>query len=122
MQRGEIYDVLLPVKPPPGTPAGHVQYGPRPAVIVQHGGGCPELGTVLIVPITGSQKMAFKHSLFVQPSAANGLFLPSTILTHQLRAIDKTHVSTLRGRLDPVELDPVEFQKLVAELRAILSF
>ena len=117
MQRGDIYHVNLPIKPLPGaSPLGHVQSGPRPAVIVQHGGGSPNLSTVLIVPITGSQKKQFQYSLFVQPSPTNGLTVPSTILTHQLRAVDKSLITDYKGKLDPQLL-----QSLIAELKAILS-
>src|SRR5438270_489019 len=110
MTRGDIHYVILPEpppKPPPGTPAPPaqtVQYGPRPCVIAEFNGGNANLSTVLIVPITGHQKHTFPYSLFLQPSQINCLDKPSTLLTHQLRAVDKRDVRQRIGRLDPADL------------------
>jgi len=122
MNRGDIHFVMLPVPPPkpqpgsPPPPAQHVQFGPRRAVIVQHSNSTANLTTVLIVPITKNQKRAFQHSFFISPSTGNGLDLPSTVLTHQLRVVDKNDVQKRLGRLDPKDL-----QQLENELRAILN-
>jgi mRNA-degrading endonuclease toxin of MazEF toxin-antitoxin module len=121
MTRGDIHFVILPVPPQPTQPGGQpaantVQQGPRPCVIAEFNGGNQNLSTVLVVPVTGNQKHNWPYSFFVQPSQVNGLDRPSTVLIHQLRAVDKRIVQRRIGRLDPADLRQFDTQ-----LRAILN-
>jgi mRNA-degrading endonuclease toxin of MazEF toxin-antitoxin module len=123
MQRGDIHHVMLPL-PPQATPGAtaspstptHVQYGPRPCVIIQHSSITANLTTVLVIPITGNQRHQFPCSIFVDPSGENGLTVKSTILTHQLRVVDQRQVRERKGRLEARYR-----QQLDAELKALLN-
>jgi mRNA interferase MazF len=89
--------------------AGHEQVGTRPALVVQDDptsetlsvmvGDCPTI--IMIVPFTSNLKaQRFPHTILIQPSAQNGLSMPSVLMIFQLRAIDKTRVTKKIGRLE----------------------
>ena len=95
MARGDIVLVNLPQ--PAGT-AGHEQVGRRPALIVHDDATSSTLSVIMIVPFTsklGAQR--FPHTIFVDPSAENGLTLPSVLLVFQLRAIDRSRIGRTIG-------------------------
>jgi len=109
MQRGEIWKVDIPFTP------GHVQAGQRPAVILQDDPFMVTLPTVLIVPLTGSQRaMRFPGTVLVQPDGQNGLTVPSVALVFQMRVLDQGNCLQHLGVLDPATLDQIfaELDKL----------
>jgi mRNA interferase MazF len=63
------------------------------------------LPTVVVVPLT-SQKAAlrFPATFLIQPSSSNGLTSESVVLAFQLRAIDKSRVKQVLGKLQPQEM------------------
>ncbi len=102
MNKGELWRVRLPLVP------GRTQAGERPAVIVQNEPFLSSLPTVQIVPFT-SQLAAnrFPATFPVQPSAQNGLSLPSVALVFQLSAQDKRNFVHRLGILDNQTLDQI---------------
>jgi mRNA interferase MazF len=85
MARGDVILVRLPATD------GREQSGERPAVAVQTDiTGAPML---MIVPVTSNlSAMRFSFSVRIEPSAENGLSLPSVAMIFQMRAIDKQRI------------------------------
>ncbi len=109
MARGDVLRVELPAQ------AGKEQAGVRPAVAVQADEA--DSPTLMIVPFTSQlEALRFTHTIRVEPSAANGLTLPSVLLVFQLRAIDRRRIVSTIGRLEPNYLDQLE-----AELYRLLD-
>ena len=97
MKRGDIVRAELPR--PAGSP-GREQFGQRPAVVVQDELQSAGLETIVVVRLTSRLAAArFVGSFVVQPSPTNGLSVPSVVLTHQVRAIDKHRITGVIGRL-----------------------
>ena len=97
MQRGDIVLVDLPQT----SKRGHEQTGPRPALIVHNDATSGILSVVMIVPMTSNLKSTtFPHTILVQPTAENGLSMPSVLLVFQLRAIDKRRIMRTLGSLE----------------------
>jgi mRNA interferase MazF len=98
MTRGDIVLVNLPQA---ADGAGHEQVGTRPALVVQDDPTSETLSVIMIVPFTSNLKaQRFPHTILIQPSAQNGLSMPSVLMIFQLRAIDKTRVTKKIGRLE----------------------
>jgi len=98
MTRGDIVLVNLPQT---ADSAGHEQVGTRPALVVQDDPTSETLSVIMIVPFTSNLKaQRFPHTILIQPSAQNGLSMPSVLMIFQLRAIDKTRVTKKIGRLE----------------------
>lgn len=113
MQRGEIW--MVDVQPPTGEQPGREQIGDRPAVILQQTNANQK--TVVIVPITKNQSRQQELGGFlIQPTAENGLTLPSVVMTNQVRACDVRKFRRLCGKLEPAHL-----QRLEQELAALLN-
>ena len=106
MTVGDIHWVQLPAA------NGHEQRGRRPAVILQdnqYAGGLP---VVLVVPLTTARgTMRFAGTVFIQPTAENGLPQVSVALVFQFRAIDRRRVQERIGRVGTAVL-----QEMFAEL------
>jgi mRNA-degrading endonuclease toxin of MazEF toxin-antitoxin module len=67
------------------------------------------LATVVIVPLTSNLAAAkFLGSFVISPDAHNGLDVPSVVLTHQIRAIDKKRLQKIIGRLSASDLANLE--------------
>ncbi len=114
MRRGDIVRVQLPR--PQGNP-GREQFGTRPAVLVQDSTAIANLGTVVVVPLTSKLKASqFRGSFVIHPTPHNGLTVDSVVLTHQLRAIDKSRIESVIGHIDADDED-----QLNQELKAFLS-
>jgi mRNA interferase MazF len=100
MKRGEVWRVRIPIAP------GHVQFGERPAIIVQDDAFNARLPTVLIVPLTGSQATKrFPGTMSIAPDANNGLTVPSVALAFQLRVLDQSDCLKHLGVVDSQTLD-----------------
>ena len=102
MKRGEVWRVRLPAV------AGHTQVGERPAIIVQNAAFNASLPTVLIVPLTSTQRATrFPGTLLLQPDAHNGLSFPSVALIFQLSALDRQNCLAHLGEVDAATLDQI---------------
>ena len=102
MSRGAVWMVALPFMP------GREQSGHRPAIVIQdsvYGQGSP---LVLVVPLT-SQLAAqrFPATVRIEPSATNGLSVPSVALVFQTRATDRERFVRRIGELSERDLDRV---------------
>ncbi len=110
MQRG---DIVLAVFPASADAPGREQVGTRPALVVHNDATSDALPVVMIVPFTSSPRAdAFACTLVVEPTAANGLSLPSVLLVFQLRAIDKRRISHVIGHLDAKTMGRVDRELL----------
>jgi len=70
----------------------------------------------MIVPMTSNLRaQSFSHTILVQPSAQNGLSMPSVLLVFQLRAIDKRRIRKTLGTLETAIMEQVnaEMKKLL---------
>lgn len=114
MNRGDVVKAELPR--PQGRPS-HEQFGYRRAIILQNMAAHANLTTVVVVPTT-SNLNASRHgeSFVVSSSAENGLDCDSTLLVHQVRALDKRRIREVVGRLSGDDLERLE-----SSLRKLLS-
>jgi mRNA-degrading endonuclease toxin of MazEF toxin-antitoxin module len=95
MARGDVLQVELP---PPLGGTGHEQAGRRPAIAVQSDSSALGLPTLTIVPLTSNlEALRFPRTVRVEPSAKNGLALPSVMLVFQVRAIDRSRIRQTIG-------------------------
>ena|SRR5437870_479594 len=102
MKKGEIWRTMLP----PAT--GHAQSGTRPCLIVQDDAYAAAAPTVLIVPFTSAMHTTrYPGTLVVQPSATNGLTVPSVALVFQLHVVDRRMCQARLGELDPQTVDQI---------------
>jgi mRNA interferase MazF len=101
MARGDVLLVNLP------SSEAREQSGRRPAVAVQTDvAGEPML---MVAPVTSNLKaLRFKFSVKVEPSDENGLDLPSVVMVFQIRAIDKTRILKVIGKLSAEDLAKVD--------------
>ena len=101
MARGDILLVSLPAT------GGREQSGRRPAVAVQTDiAGEPLL---MVAPITSNlTALRFTFSVRVEPSAENGLTVPSVIMIFQMRAIDKTRIIRKIGRMTSDDMQRID--------------
>jgi len=87
---------------------GSEQGGHRPVLIVQNDRGNRFAPTVIVVPLTSSER---KHALpthVVLPEGAYGLRKESTVLCEQVRTLEKTRLDRYVGTLDREKLKEVE--------------
>jgi mRNA interferase MazF len=54
--------------------------------------------------------LRFAYTLRVEPSAMNGLTVPSVLLVFQLRAIDQQRILGTLGRLEQTYLDQLDLE------------
>lgn len=113
MKRGDIILVELPQ----ADTSGHEQEGSRPALVVHDDATSSQLSVIMIVPMTSNLRaQSFSHTILVQPSAQNGLSMPSVLLIFQLRAIDKRRIKRTLGALETPIMDQVD-----AEMKNLLG-
>ncbi len=111
------WDVLHVDLPPPPGGRGHEQAGYRRAVAVQADGIGAGLQTILVVPTTGElAALRFPHTIRVEPSATNGLTMPTVILVFQLRALDRSRILGKAGCLESQYV-----RQLIGEMRSLLG-
>jgi len=90
MKRGDVVVVALP---------GDLGK-PRPAVIVQTDVLNENLRTVLLCPISSYSSKPIFFRVPVNPTAENGLLLPSEIMIEKLQAANKSKIGKVIGQLD----------------------
>ena len=97
-------DVLLVDLPPSN---GREQSGRRPTVVVQS--NTANEPTLIVAPVTSNLRThRFTFSVRVEPTAENGLTVPSVVLVFQLRAVDKTRIVRKLGQLSESDLALIE--------------
>ena len=114
MQRGDI--VLVDLPQAPAGASGHEQTGDRPALVVHNDTTSANLSVIMIVPLTHIiATKRFAHTIEIQPSAQNGLSVPSILLVFQLRAIDKRRIIKKLGVIETPLLEQVtsEMKKML---------
>lgn len=106
MNRGDVVKAELPR--PQGNPS-HEQFGYRRAVVLQNMSEHANLTTVVVVPTTSNPRASsFGESFVVPKSAENGLDCDSTLLVHQIRALDKRRIREVVGKLSQDDLVHLE--------------
>ena len=106
MKRGDVVVVALP---------GDLGK-PRPAVIVQVDVLNDNLRTVLLCPISSFSSAPRFFRVSVEPTAGNGLRLPSEIMIEKLQAANKSKVGQVIGHMDEATM-----QKRAGALMASLG-
>ena len=102
MKRGDIYMARLdPV-------IGSEQGGRRPVLIVQNDRGNRYSPTVIVVPLTGSEKKGRLPTHVLLPGGEGGVQKPSVVLCEQVRTLEKTRLTRYMGSLDAENLREVE--------------
>jgi len=93
------FDVLL-VNLDPGK--GHVQAGLRPVILIQSNLFNRNSSTLIIVPLTSTEKTLFPSEFLIQPSETNGLMAASRFLGSQMMTVDRCWVLKKMGHLEEV--------------------
>jgi mRNA interferase MazF len=76
--------------------------------VVQNNIGNQYSSRTIIVPATGAEHTAKAFPIQVQVAGEGGLTKPSVILCDQIRAIDKSRVIRVLGRLSRPTMDKVD--------------
>lgn len=77
---------------------------PRPAVIVQNDVLNEHLRTVLLCPISSYSSKPIFFRVPVEPTAENGLLLPSEIMIEKLQAANKSKIGKVIGQPDEIAM------------------
>ena len=105
MNNGGIHWVELPVV------SGREQRGRRPAVIIQDERVGEKLPTVLVVPLTSSQRaLRFAGTALIAATTKSGLKNDSVALVFQALAIDRSWVEDKTGSVSEQERAEVQKQ------------
>lgn len=80
---------------------------PRPALVVQ-ADLFDDHTTVTVLPMTSSLVDAPLLRITVQPSAANGLALPSQVMVDKVMTVRRERIGPPFGRIEPAALVAVE--------------
>jgi len=109
MARGDVLLINLP------SSDKREQSGRRPAVAVQTDvAGEPML---VVAPVTSNlNALRFKFAVKIEPSNENGLTQTSIVMIFQMRAIDKSRIVKLIGKLSTEDLAQVD-----SEIRQMLG-
>ncbi len=87
---------------------GSEQGGRRPVLIVQNDRGNRYSPTVIIVPLTSSEKKGRLPTHVLLSAGEGGLEKPSVILCEQVRTLEKTRLTRYMGSLTAEKLKEVE--------------
>src|SRR3989338_3527896 len=91
MKKGDVSIIDLSI----GT--GNEQYGKMPAVLISD----TKTNIAIVVPITSNtEALKFPHTLIIVPDKQNKLEQKSIAMIFQLRAVDKTRITKIIGRLN----------------------
>lgn len=97
MHRGEVYLADC------GMKCGSVQAGIRPVVIIQNDTGNKYSNTVIVSPLTSRNKKQMPTHCVTYATG-----LKSTVLTEQIRTIDKSWLGRRLGQLSQPELEQLD--------------
>ena len=112
MKIGDIHWVDLP-----GS-GGRSQFGRRPAMIIQDEKYAGNLPTVIVVPLTSTQKaLRFAGTTGIVATPASGLRNDSVALVFQCLAIDRSQIGQRIGNASQGECDSLmsELAKLTGQ-------
>jgi mRNA interferase MazF len=98
--RGSIYRVSL------SPTVGHEIRKARPAVVVSNDHMNELAATVLIMPITTGQ-FGYYHWIEIDPPEG-GLTKPSSIITEQIRSVDKQRLKRRLGEVNSQTMEKIE--------------
>lgn len=103
MARGDVLLINLP------SSDKREQSGRRPAVAVQTDvAGEPML---MVAPITSNlNALRFTFAVKIEPSNKNGLTQTSIVMIFQMRAIDKSRIIKLIGKLSDEDLKKIDIE------------
>ena len=102
MKYADLFWVNLPAKD------GREQRGRRPAIIWQDTDLFPHLPTVVVIPVSSQlDSLRFAPTVLLQPTAENGLSMPSVALVFQMVATDRKRFGTKIGHLDDSDLQSI---------------
>jgi mRNA interferase MazF len=111
MTLGEVWQASL------SGGAGREQAGTRPVLIVQDDHFAQASPLIVVVPFTSQLAASrFPGAVRVDPSAQNGLRVPSIAMVFQIRAIDRTALTRRVGVLAASEL-----QRIAMELKRLFG-
>lgn len=97
MTRGELYWARLDPR------SGSEQRGRRPVVIVSNDGfnQVPTWRSLIVVPVTTSDRQAHSITTITLPSAESGLPRESFAICHQITTLDRSKIDVCCGKLSP---------------------
>ena len=105
MNNGDIHWVDLPIV------GGREQRGRRPAIVIQDEKVGENLPTILVVPLTSSQRaLRFASTALIVATAESGLKNDSVALVFQALAIDRSRVDERTGSVSAAERAEVQKQ------------
>lgn len=91
MKKGDVCIVNLAAQ------IGHEQYGQRPAILISD----TETPIIIVVPLTTNlESLRFPYTLTILPDKQNNLKQKSVVLTFHIRAIDKTRIFKIIGKIN----------------------
>jgi len=91
MKKGDVCIIKLSIE------VGHEQYGQRPAIVISDTG----VGILIVIPLTSNlEALRFPYTLEILPDKHNNLKQKSVALVFHLRAIDKSRVVKIVGKIN----------------------
>lgn len=82
-----------------GNTVGSEQGDIRPAVIIQNEVGNKHSPCLIVAIMTSKEKKPMVTHVSINPSVETGLTKPTTVMTEQIRTIDKSRVLSWEGKL-----------------------
>lgn len=82
-----------------GDTVGSEQGDVRPAVIIQNEVGNKHSPCVIVAIMTSREKKPMITHVGINPSTETGLTKPTTVMTEQIRTIDKSRILSWAGKL-----------------------
>ena len=102
MKIGDIHWVDLP------GAGGRSQFGRRPAMVIQDEKYAQNLPTVIVVPLTSTQRaLRFAGTTAIMATIESGLINDSVALVFQCLAIDRGQIGQRMGNASQFECDAV---------------
>jgi mRNA interferase MazF len=100
MKKGDICIINLAVE------VDHEQYGQRPAIVISDTG----IGILIVVPLTSNlEALRFPYTLAILPDKQNNLKQKSVALIFHIRAIDKSRVVKIIGKINKQIEEKINF-------------
>lgn len=91
MKKGDVCIINL------AAGVGHEQYGQGPAILISD----TKIDIVVVIPFTSNlEALRFFYTLAILPDKQNNLKQKSVALIFHLRAIDKTRISKVIGKIN----------------------
>jgi mRNA interferase MazF len=105
MKKGDLCLVNLSVG------EGHEQYGNRPAIVISD----TTIDIIVVIPITSNiNALRFPYTITVFPDKQNNLNRESVGLVFHIRAIDKSRITKIIGKINKELLEKID--KILREM------